>query len=316
MTKSRNAVRVVEDTVLPIDQIEYEENLGRVGMTRVAPRWLVDNIRQIGLLNPITVQKIGPDRYRLVAGANRLLSLRELNEKFIRCSVRDFASEAHARMAALSENIHRDGVTLYEKTVLVHRIVTVHDADPIEVAARLALTTKDVRVMIRACEVFSRDQMAFFERVAKTSYSYARRFLLTAAIASTEKRNVAIQMLGTESTTKSRRMSTSKMTCLRSFLEESGDPETLPFYRGRALTPRERMLSIGLIDLILGERVTFFDRPGKVLAIRRRKADADADADADEVGEAVPTLQFYWKSVGRGKKKPPAATDEKRRPKS
>jgi ParB/RepB/Spo0J family partition protein len=68
---------------------------------------LVSDIKQNGLLNPLTVIKVGELKYEVCAGQRRLLALQKLGMDKIYCNVLDINKEK-ATLISLSENIHRN----------------------------------------------------------------------------------------------------------------------------------------------------------------------------------------------------------------
>lgn len=158
------AKRTVVDKTLPIRLIDSTENLGRLEESPRAPRRLVDSIRENGLLHPIIVEPVEGGRYRLIAGQSRLMALRELGEEYVRASIRTFESDVEARVAALSENIIRDDFTLYEETMLVHRLCTKFKADPSDLARLLGQTGGRIRAMIRVPDILTKAQLEAFKR--------------------------------------------------------------------------------------------------------------------------------------------------------
>lgn len=258
MSSSPRGTTVEE--IVPLHQIEVVENLGRIERQRVAPKKLVDNIRRVGLINALVVEKIGPNRYRLVAGENRLLALRELGEKVARCSVRIFASDADARITALSENIHRNDISLYEETLLVHRLVDKHHVSLEELAAKLGADSrgiKTLRAMIAAPAVFNNDQWARFKRASMVSKALAFKYLHAALLPSEQKRQTVFSKTASA---KRRRPKPSGKTIesIRGLVDEHNGVR----FRGIEMTPRERALASACLSVALGEMRVPFDKPG------------------------------------------------------
>jgi ParB/RepB/Spo0J family partition protein len=278
------------ERIVPIHQIEVEENLGRVERVRVADQGLVENIREVGLINPLTVEEIGKDRYRLVAGENRLLALRELGEKVARCSVRTFASDVDARITALAENIHRQNITLYEETILVHQLVAKHHANLDDIARKLGSNNgqiRTLRAMIRAPEVFTREQWAIFKRAALQNRNNALRYLHAALSTSKEKRAKAFEEDGEVKRERLSKPSTKTLRSIRDLVDQNDGI----LFREIALSPRERSLAVTCLSIALGDTRVPFTKPGHKLQA--------------EVKEGVKTLTLVpQRGRGRPRKTP------------
>lgn len=277
------SARSVIDTTVPIYQIDADENLGRLVKARIAPQWLVDSIRENGLLNAITVEKIGKDRYRLIAGHSRLLAIKELGEELVRVSVRHFESDARARMAAIAENGHRNDLSLYDETMLVYRLITKHHVDPEDVAKNLSKQRKDIRAMIRAPEVLSSAQLDAFKKC--TSRSQARVFLAAAMLHTPAARN---KILASEEAPE-KAVRTKRASMIAEMISNF-DSDLQGKFRGTPLTPRDRAIASATLGwTVHREKEPFtFDKPkGKRPNTRARAADPDFDIDLDLDSELI-----------------------------
>lgn len=226
--------RKVIESVIPISSIEIDDNLGRLEDDRVAPPRLVASIRENGLLHPIIVEPIGKDRFRLIAGNKRLLALRELGEEVVRASIRTFESDLHRHAAAISENIVRDDFSLYEETMLVHRLVTKHHADPIDVARVLGQRESKIRSMLRAPDVLTKEQLEAFKKCKNRQV--AHMFLRAAEIRSPKERSKILDKPEKDIVVQVR-----PVRDVSSFADDVDSDVEIRF-RGQTLSPRERAM--------------------------------------------------------------------------
>ncbi len=75
---------------------------------------LCENIRQVGIVHPITVRYCGEGEYEIVAGARRYLSARRLGLKKIPCIITDSDTGTSA-LLSLSENLQRKNLNFFEE---------------------------------------------------------------------------------------------------------------------------------------------------------------------------------------------------------
>jgi ParB family chromosome partitioning protein len=68
---------------------------------------LAESIKQIGLQQPIVVQEVAPNKYKLIAGQRRFLALQKIGQKFVPVKVVKGLDMAQAMVASLAENLHR-----------------------------------------------------------------------------------------------------------------------------------------------------------------------------------------------------------------
>jgi ParB family chromosome partitioning protein len=77
---------------------------------------LADSIKTIGLRNPITVRRLGPQRYELVAGLHRLEAYRSLGGRYDYIPAMVYSmTKLEARMCEIAENLHRAELTVQER---------------------------------------------------------------------------------------------------------------------------------------------------------------------------------------------------------
>jgi ParB/RepB/Spo0J family partition protein len=107
-TIAPNAILIDAITILP----------GRREIREEEVQTIAESMAAIGLQTPITVRREG-GKYILVTGAHRLAAARKLEWKAVDCVVRDFASDADARLWEIAENLHRADLTVLERAEYV-----------------------------------------------------------------------------------------------------------------------------------------------------------------------------------------------------
>jgi len=118
------------DTIVPDD-----ENNHRFALEPQSVRQLADEIRAVGLLNPITVRREG-QQYVVVAGHRRLAALRLLGATHVQANVIDGNAQLTAG-ARLIENLARENLSPVEEARAVYRMIEQGSQTPDELAARL-----------------------------------------------------------------------------------------------------------------------------------------------------------------------------------
>ena len=111
-----NADQVVGNVIdLEIDKIEVNPFQPRTHFNEEAIEELAESIKTLGIIQPVTVRKLGRNRYQLVAGERRYRAAKSLNFDSVPAFVR-IANDQETLEMALVENIQR------------------RDLDPIEIA--------------------------------------------------------------------------------------------------------------------------------------------------------------------------------------
>lgn len=112
----KNADKVVGNIVeLDIDSIEINPFQPRSNFNEEALQELAISIKELGVIQPITVRKLDFNKYQLISGERRLRASKQAGFATIPAYIR-IANDNESLMMALVENIQR------------------HDLDPIEVA--------------------------------------------------------------------------------------------------------------------------------------------------------------------------------------
>lgn len=203
----------VEDKVVAMSSIGIlPTNLGRWKSARTAPPWLVESIKDLGLLQAPVVRPAGfpldpPNKeYILVIGEKRMLALRELGASVVRVSVRTFESPEHAHAAAIAENIDRVELTLHDEMQVVVRYAKTTHRDVAAVARDLRMSVKRVNLYLKAHGQMAPDLMK--EMATIQSRSHAVTFLTAAAhTKSHEEQRAMIYGDGPPKAGRARRMS-------------------------------------------------------------------------------------------------------------
>ncbi len=125
------------DKVLEIftDQIDDPSNPMRSELDRSALFELADNIKQNGLINPITVRPKG-DRYEVVAGHRRISACKIAGVIKIPCVVRVLNDQETFAVKA-AENLEREDVNPVDEATFISEYMRETGAEPKEVAKAL-----------------------------------------------------------------------------------------------------------------------------------------------------------------------------------
>lgn len=121
---------------LPVDAISPNPHQPREGFDEETLRELAESIRDVGLLQPVVVRPVGPDRYELVAGERRVRAARMAGLAHIPAVIRDTA-EADRLKEALIENIHRVQLNPLEEAAAYRQLLDDFDITQEELARRL-----------------------------------------------------------------------------------------------------------------------------------------------------------------------------------
>lgn len=109
---------------------------------------LKTSIDEVGLLQPIVVREIGPDKYEIVMGERRWRAFQAVGREMIPAIVRDTEDEAMLRDALL-ENIHRVNLNPLEEAAAYQQLLDEFGATHDELARRIGRSRPQISNTIR-----------------------------------------------------------------------------------------------------------------------------------------------------------------------
>ena len=124
--------------LLPVEQIEPSPHQARRTFDEKELARLAVSILEHGLLQPVTVQRLGKNRYRLVAGERRLRACRMANLAVIPALLCE-ADEQGAAALGLVENLQRQPLDPFEQARGIREMIALRDCTQEEAARHLGM---------------------------------------------------------------------------------------------------------------------------------------------------------------------------------
>lgn len=107
---------------LDVDKIDVNPFQPRSGFDEMMLRELSESIKAQGIIQPVTVRKMGREHYQLIAGERRLKASKIAGLKTIPAFIRVANDEQMLEMA-LIENIHRQNLNAIEVAISYKRLI-------------------------------------------------------------------------------------------------------------------------------------------------------------------------------------------------
>jgi len=133
--------------LIPADKIEPNPDQPRKAMDTQALLSLSESIRQNGLLQPISVRRVG-EGYRIIAGERRFRACVLGGMREIPCIVVDADAEASA-VLALMENLQRSDLSFFEEAMAYESLLQLQGITQQKLAERLGLAQSTVANKLR-----------------------------------------------------------------------------------------------------------------------------------------------------------------------
>ena len=107
---------------VPVDQIKPNPNQPRREFDEAALQELADSIRQIGIIQPITLRKHSDDTYEIIAGERRWRASQLAGLRTVPAYIRTASDETMMQMA-LIENIQREDLNAIEIALAYQNLI-------------------------------------------------------------------------------------------------------------------------------------------------------------------------------------------------
>jgi ParB family chromosome partitioning protein len=121
--QDKNADKVVGNIIeLDIDSIEVNPFQPRTNFNEESLRELASSIKELGIIQPITVRKIGFNKYQLVSGERRFKASKNIGLETIPSYIR-IANDQESLEMALVENIQRQDLDAIEIALSYQRLI-------------------------------------------------------------------------------------------------------------------------------------------------------------------------------------------------
>ena len=150
-------------SVVPVGSIEANPDQPRRDFDEEALQALADSIRELGIIQPITVQRVAAHRYRIISGERRFRAAQLAGLDRLPAYLREADDQTVLEMA-LVENIQRQDLHAIELAQSFHRLIEecghTHDA----LGKRLGVDRSSITNHLRLLRLPADIQLAVSER--------------------------------------------------------------------------------------------------------------------------------------------------------
>ncbi len=133
---------------IPVTAVQPNPRQPRGDFDEEAMAELVHSVREIGLLQPVVVRPIGPDRYELVMGERRWRAVQQAGLATMPAIVRDTSDDAMLRDALL-ENLHRSDLSPLEEAAAYQQLLDDFGCTHDELATRIGRSRPQITNTLR-----------------------------------------------------------------------------------------------------------------------------------------------------------------------
>ena len=119
---SISKIKTNYSTEIEISKIALNPFQPRSAFNKEKLEELIISIKNIGLIQPITVKKLSKNEFQLISGERRLRAFKQLKINKIPCHIRK-ANDQESLEMALVENIHRQDLDAIEIAISYNRLI-------------------------------------------------------------------------------------------------------------------------------------------------------------------------------------------------
>ena len=171
-TNEKNLVSNVNE--IAIEDIQINPFQPRINFEKEKIYELSESIKELGIIQPITVRKLGYNKYQLISGERRLRASKELNLKTIPSYIR-IANDEQMLEMALVENIQRENLNPIEIAISFQRLIKECDLTQEECGNRLGKKRSTIANFLRLLKLPSEIQDGL--KKEKISVGHARALI-------------------------------------------------------------------------------------------------------------------------------------------
>ena len=121
---------------LPLNKIHVNPNQPRTNFDSKEIDNLVISIKELGIIQPITVRKINDDKYEIISGERRYRASKKANLESIPCYIKSVENDTDLLKMSLVENVQRVDLDPIEIALTYERLINEYNLD-IESISRL-----------------------------------------------------------------------------------------------------------------------------------------------------------------------------------
>jgi ParB family chromosome partitioning protein len=157
---------------IPVAQIEANPFQPRTHFEEEALRELADSIHEMGLIQPVTVRKLGYDKYQLISGERRFRASQLAGLESIPAYIRIANDQAMLEMA-LVENIQREELDAIEIALAYQRLIEEVKLTQEEVSEKVAKKRSTVSNYLRLLKLPPEIQLGIRQRIISMGHARA-----------------------------------------------------------------------------------------------------------------------------------------------
>lgn len=159
---------------VPLDKITPNPEQPRTTFDENALEELAASIRELGIIQPLSLRKTGPDTYQIIAGERRFRAARLAGLESVPAYVRT-ANEAELTEMALIENIQREDLNAIEIALTFRKLIDQYELTQERLSERIGKKRATIANFLRLLKLPAEVQLGLRDR--RVDMGHARALL-------------------------------------------------------------------------------------------------------------------------------------------
>ena len=159
---------------IPLDRITPNPDQPRTTFDEEALEELASSIRELGIIQPLSLRKTGPDSYQIIAGERRFRAARLAGLHDVPAYIRT-ANEAELTEMALIENIQREDLNAIEIALTFKKLIDQYDLTQERLSERVGKKRATVANFLRLLRLPAEVQLGLRDK--RVDMGHARALL-------------------------------------------------------------------------------------------------------------------------------------------
>lgn len=157
---------------VPLDKITPNPEQPRTTFDENALEELAASIRELGIIQPLSLRKTGPDTYQIIAGERRFRAARLAGLESVPAYVRT-ANEAELTEMALIENIQREDLNAIEIALTFRKLIDQYQLTQEELSKRIGKKRATVANFLRLLRLPAEVQLGLRDKLVDMGHARA-----------------------------------------------------------------------------------------------------------------------------------------------
>ena len=159
---------------IPLDQISPNPEQPRTTFDEEALDELAPSIRELGIIQPLSLRKVGPDSYQIIAGERRFRAARIAGLDAVPAYIRT-ANETELNEMALIENIQREDLNAIEIALTFKKLIDQYSLTQERLSKRIGKKRATVANFLRLLKLPAEVQLGLRDK--RVDMGHARALL-------------------------------------------------------------------------------------------------------------------------------------------